>query len=262
MTMMVAISGKRDRRIFGTQYSRMVTKVGMFSQLRWLLFALAALALFSVPVPCHAQKVGTLMRTTTTCQSYFDNGFTLTATRYSAGEKVILVSKFNGTARIIGTDGSDCFVPVSQLEFVSNITRSGVRQRIAYFLGQLRERPYDQPYIDTQAAPWVALLARALEQRESDQLPALSVIGQTGASSAAFQVTNETQYTLRIVLRGPKSIVREVTRGQTWREEVPGGSYDAFVEATSGNVRALRSSWNAEVGMIQGIRLFIRRSYY
>ena len=226
--------------------------------MRYLLILVSMLLLCG---QVQARKVASLMRVTSGCQTYSDNGFSIPSGRLYQGDKVLLVSKSSSTARLIGTDGLECFVPLANLSFIETISDSGVKRRIVMFVKQLRERPYDTAYIDAQAAPWVALMARVLGNSKTAALPDLSTFGQTSDATASLEVANETQYTLRMVLSGPKSIVREIRPGGTWTEVVPDGSYDAFVETTSGKVTPLHSTWTAQLGYRQGVRLFIQTRY-
>jgi hypothetical protein len=176
-----------------------------------------------------------------------------------AGEKVVVLSKSKTIARILRTDGTELFVSIDKVRITEKVTLKAATSKVSYFERMREKDPMNAQYYESQAGPWVALVARYLSnQKEAAELPDVQGFDSGTRENPSLTVDNSTSYTLRVYLVGPQTLTRLIKPGRSLSESFLPGKYRAVVEATSGRVRSLRTTWTLQAGHEHRIKLYIK----
>lgn len=193
--------------------------------------------------------------------AYSDSSLTDRVFDLAVGDKLVVLSNSSNAARVLQTNGDELFVPMRDIEITERVTLTKAMQKVSYFERMRNQNPEAGSYYDQQAGPWVALVARHhANRKEAAELP--DVQGENVGTSSLPRLTidNDTGYTLRVYLVGPQTVSRLVRPGQSLSEYFAAGTYRTVVEATSGRVVPLRSTWRLQRGYLHTIKLYISRT--
>ncbi|MFQ3677796.1 MAG: hypothetical protein SNJ74_07635, partial [Fimbriimonadaceae bacterium] len=219
-----------------------------------LLLSVACVA----AAPASDRIIAHLGVVTTATQAFADNGMQEAVVSLAPGDKLVVLSRSQTVARILRTDGRELFVPLPHVRIAEPVTLRTAIDRIRFFERMRSSDPAASAYYDEQAGPWVALVARQLAIRnDAGELPDLDRTGWGGDTLPTLELKNNTSYSLRVYLVGPRTVTRTIAPRSTLTEDFAPGTYRVVVETTSGDVTPLRTNWKLETGYVHSITLYI-----
>ncbi|MBL8060758.1 MAG: hypothetical protein JNK63_08605 [Chthonomonas sp.] len=226
-----------------------------------LLQRLLCLTVFAICLvgDAQAQVIATLGLTQHVTAKYSDPECTVIVEELSASHKLVILAKNSEYVTVLNTDGAELYVPTFAVVFREKVTLKQALEKVDYFERERQRYPDRGTYFDIQAGPWVALVARHLgSQKDAGTLPDVTGTRARDYVAPKLTVKNSTQYSLRVYLVGPTTVTRTIRAGASLGERFPAGSYRAVVQALSGSVRPLKTTWKLDTGYEHQITLVIK----
>lgn len=225
----------------------------------WKLLGLLVLMVSCCSLARAAETIATLGLTQHVTAKYSDPECTVIVEELSASHKLVILARNAEYVTVLNTDGTELYVPTFSVVFRERVTLKQALEKVDYFERQRQKYPDQGAYFDLQSGPWVALVARHLgNQKDTGTLPDVSGTRARDYVAPLLTVKNSTEYSLRVYLVGPTTVTRTIRAGSSLRERFPAGRYRAVVQALSGNVRPLKTTWKLDTGYEHQITLVIR----